>query len=89
MLLGDLNIVHVQPFPRFFITSQFIFGFYAGSFIGFILLNIGSSWSYYVNFSLTAVCGLVGAALATVLWLLLAVPVLSVFLPTLEVRETS
>jgi len=70
---------------RFFITSQFIFGFYAGSFVGFILLNIGSSWSYYVNFSLTAVCGLVGAALATVLWLLLAVPVISVFLPTLEI----
>jgi len=69
---------------RFFITSQFIFGFYAGSFIGFILLNLGSSWSYYVNFTLTAVCGLVGAALATLLWLLLAVPVLSVFLPTLE-----
>jgi len=70
---------------RFFITSQFIFGFYAGSFIGFILLNSASSWSYYINFTLTAVCGLVGAALATVLWLLLAVPVLSVFLPTLEI----
>ena len=70
---------------RLFITSQFLFGFYAGSFVGFILLNISNSWTFLLNCTLTTVCGLVGAALSTLLWLTLGTPVLSTFLPTLEI----
>jgi hypothetical protein len=69
---------------RFFITSQFLFGFYAGSFAGFIFINLSASWSFSVNFSLTMVCGVAGAALTTLLWLVLGIPVLSIFLPTIE-----
>ena len=71
---------------RFFITSQFLFGFYAGSLIGFILLNVGHfDLGFPLLFSLTGGCGLLGAALTTGLWLVLGIPVLSIFLPTLEV----
>jgi len=77
----------VQAFVghRLFITSQFLFGFYFGCFFGFILLCLwSSSLGFGISFTLTVCCGLLGASLSTALWLLLGIPVLSIFLPTLE-----
>jgi hypothetical protein len=73
---------------RFFKCSQFIFGFYAGSFIGYILLNVYLEEYYWFGdwvsvFALTTACGLTLAGLVSAMWWFLGIPVLSVLLPTL------
>ena len=69
---------------RFFLTSQFFFGFYAGGFVGYILLS--SAHLHFVEiFSLSVLSGFVMAILVSGLWFFLGIPVLSVLLPTLEV----
>lgn len=70
---------------RLFITSQGLFGCYAGAFLGLVLLGLDSDLSPVSSLGLTGGCGVVGAAAAVGLWLVLGIPVLSVFLPTLEV----
>jgi len=69
---------------RFFITSQFFFGFYAGAFVGFILLN-SAGINFQETFWLTVLCGFTMAFMVSSLWFFLGIPVLSVLLPTLEV----
>jgi len=69
---------------RFFITSQFFFGFYAGTFVGFTLLS-SLKLSFIETFLLTVLCGLMMAILVSGLWFFLGIPVLSVLIPTLEV----
>merc|ERR550519_308759 len=68
---------------RFFKCSQFIFGFYAGSFVGFILLSKYLDLEWAMTWSLTATCGLAFAGLVSALWFFLGIPVLSMFLPLL------
>eukprot|EP00092_Neocalanus_flemingeri_P015805 GFUD01017109.1.p1 GENE.GFUD01017109.1~~GFUD01017109.1.p1 ORF type:complete len:631 (+),score=178.18 GFUD01017109.1:60-1952(+) len=70
---------------RFFMASQFLFGFYTGSVVGYILLSITFSPDFVEIFSLTTLCGLTMAILVSGLWFFLGIPVLSVLLPTLEV----
>jgi len=69
---------------RFFITSQFFFGFYAGAFMGFLLLS-SAELNFQETFWLTVMCGLAMAFLVSGLWFFLGIPVLSVLIPTLEV----
>jgi len=69
---------------RFFITSQFFFGFYAGAFVSYILFT-SANFNFNETFWLTVLCGLIVAILVSGLWFLLGIPVLSVLLPTLEV----
>jgi len=69
---------------RFFITSQFFFGFYAGAFVGFILLS-SAGLNFQETFWLTVLCGLAVAFMVSSLWFFLGIPVLSVLIPTLEV----
>jgi len=69
---------------RFFITSQFFFGFYAGAFVGFILLN-SAGINFQETFWLTVLSGFTMAFMVSSLWFFLGIPVLSVLLPTLEV----
>jgi len=68
---------------RFFKCSQFIFGFYAGSFVGYILLSKYLDLDWVAVWSLTATCGLAFACLVSALWFFLGIPVLSMFLPLL------
>lgn len=71
---------------KFFLASQFLFGFLAGAFIGFIVLsNLSASLSYTLLFCLTGLAG-AGVGLATAaFWFFCGIPVLSVLLPTMEV----
>jgi len=70
---------------RYFLSSQIIFGFYAGVYLGYILLQVFCDLELYLLFFLVMACG-VGLAIATVsIWIFLGIPVLSVVLPTLEV----
>jgi len=69
---------------RFFLTSQFFFGFYAGGFVGFILLS-SAHLSFVEIFCLSVLSGFVMAIMVSALWFFLGLPVLSVLLPTLEV----
>lgn len=70
---------------KFFMTSQFLFGFYVGSVVGYILLSITFSLTFTQIFSLTNLCGILVAFIVLGLWFFLGIPVLSVLLPTLEV----
>ena len=70
---------------KYFLSSQIIFGFYAGVYIGYILLQVFCDLEFYFLFFLVMACG-VGMAITTVsIWIFLGIPVLSVVLPTLEV----
>jgi len=68
---------------RFFKCSQFIFGLYTGSFVGYILLSVYLDLDWVYTWSLTATCGLAMAGLMSAMWFFLGIPVLSVFLPLL------
>ena len=70
---------------KYFLGSQILFGFYAGVYIGYILLQVFCDLEFYFLFFLVMACG-VGMAITTVsIWIFLGIPVLSVVLPTLEV----
>ena len=70
---------------KYFLSSQIIFGFYAGVYLGYILLQVFCDLESYLLFFLVMACG-VGVAITTVsIWIFLGIPVLSVVLPTLEV----
>jgi len=72
---------------RFFKCSQFLYGFYLGSLIGYTVvtsLALPASPRPAVLLVLTCCCGLLFAAISVSLWCLLGVPVAAVILPTLE-----
>lgn len=69
---------------RFFLTSQFFFGFYAGGFVGYIMLS-SVQLSFVEIFSLSILSGFVMAIMVSGLWFFLGIPVLSVLIPTLEI----
>eukprot|EP00088_Acartia_fossae_P070321 TRINITY_DN9384_c0_g1_i3.p1 TRINITY_DN9384_c0_g1~~TRINITY_DN9384_c0_g1_i3.p1 ORF type:complete len:624 (+),score=114.70 TRINITY_DN9384_c0_g1_i3:46-1917(+) len=69
---------------RFFKCSQFLFGFYLGSFAGFIIVSRYLYMELPYLYTLTAASGLVIGLAVLLLWVFLGIPVLSVLLPTLE-----
>ena len=69
---------------KFFVGSQIIFGFYAGVYIGYILLNVFSSLNYHFLFFLVLACGVCISVMVTCIWIIFGIPVISVLLPTLE-----
>jgi len=80
-----MGIVLAFAGHRFFFFSQFLFGFYAGSFIGYILLSDSHIPNYLEIYILTLLCGLALGLLIASLWFFFGIPVLSVLIPTLEV----
>ena len=70
---------------RFFKCSQFLFGFYFGSLVGYILLSLYTEYDETITFLLTGSVGLVSAIVFLAIWWFLGIPVLSVVLPTLLV----
>lgn len=68
---------------RFFKCSQFIFGLYTGSFVGYILLSVYLDLDWISTWSLAATCGFFMAGFMSAVWFFLGIPVLSVFLPLL------
>ena len=69
---------------KFFLASQIIFGFYAGVYLGYILLNVFFSLNFNFMFFLVMACGLCFAITIVSIWIFLGIPVLSVLLPTME-----
>ena len=69
---------------KYFLGSQIIFGFYAGIYVGYILLSLFCSLGNYFFFFLLVACGVCVAIITVGLWIFLGIPVLSVLLPTLE-----
>ena len=70
---------------RFFKSSQFMFGFYFGSLVGFTLLSLYTEYDDVLRIVLSGTSGLLSAGLVLLVWWFLGIPVLSVVLPTLEV----
>lgn len=70
---------------KFFLGSQIMFGFYAGVYIGFILLKVFCSLNMNFLFFLVMACGVCMSIAVVAVWVFLAVPVVSVILPTVEV----
>jgi len=69
---------------RFFKSSQFLFGFYFGSLVGFVLVSLYMDSNETILIVLTSTSGLTTALLILALWWFLGIPVLSVILPTLQ-----
>lgn len=69
---------------RYFKCSQFLFGFYAGSLAGYILVSLYTDNSQTLLILLTSTSGLIVAVFVLALWWFLGIPVLSVILPTLQ-----
>jgi len=69
---------------RFFKCSQFLFGFYLGSFAGIIIMSRCFELEAEYLYTLTAVCGTLMGTLVLLLWVFLGIPVLAVLIPTLE-----
>ena len=70
---------------KYFLGSQIIFGFYAGVYLGYILLQVFCDLEFYFLFFLVIACGACFAIMTVSIWIFLGIPVLSVVLPTLEV----
>ena len=70
---------------KYFLSSQIIFGFYAGVYLGYILLQVFCDLEFYLLFLLVMACGVCLAIATASVWIFLGIPVLSVVLPTLEV----
>jgi len=70
---------------KFFLGSQIMFGFFAGVYIGFILLKVFCSLNMNFMFFLVMACGVCMSIGVVAVWIFLAVPVVSVILPTIEV----
>ena len=70
---------------KFFLISQTLFGLYAGVYTAFILLSSFSDLHHQLLFTLVIGCGCVGAVAVAALWVFFGIPVLTVFIPTLEV----
>ena len=62
-----------------------MFGFFAGVYIGFILLKVFCSLNMNFMFFLVMACGVCMSIGVVAVWIFLAVPVVSVILPTIEV----
>ena len=70
---------------KFFLISQSLFGLFAGVYTAFILLTTFFDLEPNLLFALVVGCGLISAAAVTTLWVIFGIPVLTVFIPTLEV----
>jgi len=70
---------------RFFKFSQFVYGFYLGSLLGYLLFNSTTHLESSELMLLTTMSGLLMACCSLAVWCLLGIPVLAVLLPTLEI----
>ena len=70
---------------KYFLVSQVMFGFYAGLYVGYILLHIFCTLDFNFLFFLVMACGVCMAVMVVSVWIFLGIPVLSVLLPTIEV----
>ena len=70
---------------KYFLGSQIIFGFYAGVYVGYIVLSLFCSLGNNFFFFLMIAFGVSFAIVTVATWVFLGIPVLSVLLPTLEI----
>jgi len=70
---------------KYFLGSQIVFGFYAGVYVGYILLSLFCSLGNNFFFFLMVTFGVSFAIVTVATWIFLGIPVLSVLLPTLEI----
>ena len=70
---------------KFFLISQTLFGLYAGVYTAFILLSTFTDLDHQLLFTLVIASGCVGAVAVAAFWVFFGIPVLTVFIPLLEV----
>ena len=70
---------------KFFLMSQALFGLFAGVYTAFILLSSFNDLDSQLFFALVLCCGCVASVAVSSLWVFFGIPVLTVFIPTLEV----
>jgi len=70
---------------RFYMCSQFIYGLYLGSLVGYLVISLLSDDGETIVIIVTTSSGLLCACVVLATWCFLGIPVLSTILPTLEV----